>query len=300
MEFIIITGMSGAGKGQALKYLEDDGYFCIDNIPPILMPKFASLCAEGGWVEKAAMVIDVRGKNFFEQFHPSIDELSEQKHTYKIIFMEANDEVLVKRFKENRRVHPLALQGRITGALEEERNLLQPIKEMADYVIDTSATTLQQLREEIMSVTNSKKKSSSLSIMILSFGYKYGNPIDCDLMFDVRFIPNPFYIGKLRHLSGQDNQVKDFVLASKETQIFIEKYMDMMDFLIPNYIREGKSQIVIGIGCTGGRHRSVAIAERIYEIYSEKNQKVSIEHRDIFKDGKGYKVSRDVSGEEGV
>jgi len=284
MEFNVITGMSGAGKGQALRCLEDDGHFCIDNMPPSLAPKFASLCAEAGLVEKAAMVIDVRGRDFLNQLKPSLEQIVELGHQYKIIFMDADDDVLVQRFKSNRRTHPLEDNGRITDALVEERSLLQPIKEIADFVIDTSKTTLQELREDVLYATNSRREANSLNIRLLSFGFKYGNPIDCDLIFDVRFLPNPFYIGGLSHLSGKDKEVQDFVLSAKVTKEFIEKYMDLIEFLIPNYIREGKSRLVIGIGCTGGRHRSVAIAEKLNAIFMEKGQNVVVEHRDINKD----------------
>lgn len=288
MEFLIVTGMSGAGKGQVLKYLEDMGYYCVDNMPPVLLDKFATLCAEGGFVEKPAFVIDVRGGKFLEAFMPSLNSLKETGNTYKVLFMEASDETIVRRYKENRRVHPLLENGGyVLDAIDEERQTLQPLKEVADFVIDTSTTTLQELRKKVQDICDASRNVEDIQVNVVSFGFKYGTPIDCDLVFDVRFIPNPFYIEELKYLAGTDKPVSDYVLSSSETVEFIAKLSDMLDFLLPNYVKEGKSTLSIGIGCTGGRHRSVAIAEEVYRLLQEKNFKTSIKHRDIGKDARG-------------
>ncbi len=287
MRFVIVTGLSGAGKSQVVKCLEDLGFFCVDNLPPSLIPKFAEICFQSrGKMDKIALIIDIRGGELFKDIFPGLAAIKEAGFAYEILFLEASDDVLIKRFKESRRNHPLAPEGRLIRAIKEERTILQDIKSQASHIIDTSTLTPRQLKEEIASIFVEGKTYEGLIISIISFGFKYGIPIDCDLVFDVRFIPNPYYISSMKKLTGKHEAVKDFVLKSKETIEFTEKLSGMLEFLIPNYIKEGKSQLVIGIGCTGGRHRSVAIADSVYKILMEKQHRVVIEHRDIEKDNK--------------
>jgi len=287
MKFIIITGISGAGKSLVAKHLEDMGFFCVDNLPPALIPKFAEICSQsGGRMNKIAMVIDIRGGELLNDLFPALNTLTELGFSYDILFMEASDGVLVKRYKESRRTHPLAPEGRVIKGISEERKVLKKIKDKANYVIDTSNLTPRQLKEEISHIVGDGSTFKSMIINIISFGFKYGIPIDCDLVFDVRFIPNPYYIESMRKLTGKDEAVRDYVLSMRETIDFLKKLTDMLDFLIPNYIKEGKSQLVIGIGCTGGRHRSVAIADALYKALIERQHRVVIDHRDIEKDSR--------------
>ena len=270
MRFIIVTGLSGAGKSEATNALEDMGYFCVDNLPPKLIKKFAEVCKQSkGSIDKVALVMDIRGGIFFDDLFESLSELSKEQFQYEILFLDTSDEVLVKRFKEKRRSHPLAPGGRVITGIELERQKLRDVKDKADVIIDTSKYAIKDLRE---------------AITILSFGFKYGIPVDSDLVFDVRFIPNPFYIPELKPFSGNDEPVKNYVMEQTETQTFLQKANDMFEFLIPNYQKEGKRQLIISIGCTGGRHRSVAIANSIYETLRANNHDVYIEHRDIKED----------------
>ncbi|WP_024833535.1 RNase adapter RapZ [Ruminiclostridium josui] len=288
MRFVIVTGMSGAGKSLVTKYLEDIGFFCVDNLPPALIPKFAEISAQSeGKMEKIALVIDIRGGELLHDLFPALADVKESGFSYEILFLEADDDVLVKRYKESRRQHPLAPEGRLIKGIREERKALQTIKSNANYIIDTSTLVTRQLKQEINSIFLEGKTFKGIIINVVSFGFKYGIPTDCDLVFDVRFIPNPYYIAPMKKQTGKDQMVKEFVLNASETKEFISKLDDMLDFLIPNYIKEGKSQLDIGIGCTGGRHRSVAIADEIYRRLEEKMHRVVIEHRDIEKDGKG-------------
>ncbi|MBU5454509.1 RNase adapter RapZ [Caproiciproducens sp. MSJ-32] len=286
MRFIIVTGLSGAGKTEATRSLEDMGYFCVDNLPPKLIPKFAEACIQSdGKINKVALVIDIRGGIFFDDLFESLNYLKEQDFKYEILFLDSSDEVLVKRFKETRRSHPLALRGRVIAGINEERKKLREVKDRADIIIDTSKYAIKDLREEMNKYYgDAKQPKKNLSITILSFGFKHGIPVDSDLVFDVRFIPNPFYIPSLKPYSGNDKPVKEYVLEQEETKNFLEKVEDMLEFLIPCYKKEGKRQLIISIGCTGGRHRSVAIANAIYEKLLNKNYYVSIEHRDIKED----------------
>ena len=284
MRFVIVTGLSGAGKTEATKSLEDMGYFCVDNLPPRLIPKFAEACNSGN-IEKVALVIDIRGGVFFDDLFESLMYLKSSEFKYEILFLDASDEILVKRFKEARRSHPLAPQGRVLTGISEERNKLREVKDRADIIIDTSKYAIRDLREKINEYYGDvKSPEKQLSITILSFGFKYGIPVDSDLVFDVRFIPNPFYIPELKKYSGSDEPVKKYVLDQKETQGFIEKLEDMLRFLIPSYIKEGKRQLIVSIGCTGGRHRSVAIANAIHEQLLNDSFDSRIEHRDISED----------------
>ena len=287
MRFIVITGISGAGKSLVAKYLEDAGFFCNDNLPPMLIPKIAEICSQSyGKMEKVALVIDIRGGELLNDLFPGLDALREAGHTYEILFLEASDRVVVKRYKETRRAHPLAPGGMLMKGIIEERRVLQKIKDKADFVIETSNLTPRQLKEEITNIIGRETAFTGIIINIISFGFKYGIPIECDLVFDVRFIPNPFYIDSMKRLSGRNETVRSYVLKMQETVEFMNKLNDMLDFLIPNYIKEGKSQLVIGIGCTGGRHRSVAIADSLHATLLEKRHRVIVEHRDIEKDGR--------------
>ena len=286
MRFIIVTGLSGAGKSEATKSLEDMGYFCVDNLPPTLITKFAEACSQSaGKIDKVALVIDIRGGVFFNDLFQSLKELSKEQFKYEILFLDASDEVLVKRFKEKRRSHPLAGNGRVIKGIELEREKLREVKENADIIIDTSKYKIGDLREEMTKRFGDEIiPKKQMAITVLSFGFKYGIPVDSDLVFDVRFIPNPFYIPELKPFSGLDKPVNDYVLEQEETIEFLEKLNGMLDFLISNYKKEGKRQLIVAIGCTGGRHRSVAIANEIYKSLHEKNYNVYIEHRDIKED----------------
>ena len=286
MRFIIVTGLSGAGKSEATNALEDMGYFCVDNLPPKLIKKFAEVCKQSkGSIDKAALVMDIRGGIFFDDLFESLSELSKEQFQYEILFLDTSDEVLVKRFKEKRRSHPLAPGGRVITGIELERQKLRDVKDKADVIIDTSKYAIKDLREEMARKFGDKEMpEKQMAITILSFGFKYGIPVDSDLVFDVRFIPNPFYIPELKPFSGNDEPVKNYVMEQTETQTFLEKANDMFEFLIPNYQKEGKRQLIISIGCTGGRHRSVAIANSIYETLRANNHDVYIEHRDIKED----------------
>ena len=286
MRFIIVTGLSGAGKTEATRSLEDMGYFCVDNLPPKLIPKFAEACVQSqGKISKVALVIDIRGGIFFDDLFESLNYLKNQDFKYEILFLDASDEVLVKRFKETRRSHPLAPGSRIITGINEERNRLREVKDRADIIIDTSKYAIKDLREEMTkNYGDVEQPQKQLSVTILSFGFKYGIPVDSDLVFDVRFIPNPFYIAELKPYSGNEEPVRKYVLEQEETKGFIKRVDDLLEFLIPNYKKEGKRQLIISIGCTGGRHRSVAIANELYEKLLSKDYNISIEHRDIKED----------------
>ena len=290
MRLLIITGISGAGKSLVVKYLEDIGFFCVDNLPPLLIRKFVEICIQSrGKINKIALVIDIRGGELFNDLVPELNDLKDAGIAFEILFLEASDNVLIKRFKESRRIHPLAEDGRLIEGINKERKILSEIRKNATHVIDTSNLTPRQLKEEIMGIFLEGKRFEGMIINIISFGFKYGIPIDCDLVFDVRFIPNPYYIDSMKKQTGKNEAVRDYVLGFKETSEFLAKLKDMLEFLIPNYIKEGKSQLVIGIGCTGGRHRSVAISESLYKYLSEREHRVVIDHRDIDKDGRGAK-----------
>ena len=284
MRFIIVTGLSGAGKTETTRTLEDMGYFCVDNLPPKLIPKFAEACNTGK-IEKVALVIDIRGGIFFDDLFESLLFLKNNEYKHEILFLDASDEILVKRFKEARRSHPLSQAGRVINGINEERKKLREVKDRADVIIDTSKYKIRDLREKLNEYYGDNIViEKQLSITVLSFGFKYGIPVDSDLVFDVRFIPNPFYIAELKPFSGNDESVKKYVLEQTETKEFINKLEDMLTFLIPNYIKEGKRQLIISIGCTGGRHRSVAIANEIHERLVKLNFNSRIEHRDILED----------------
>lgn len=285
-QLVIITGMSGAGKTIAVQSLEDLGFFCVDNLPPILIPKFAELIEQSkGKIGKVALVIDLRGREFFTALEESLRYLREhQTIKYEILFLDSTDASLVRRYKESRRRHPLAPSGLPLEGITLERKLLEELKGSSTQVIDTSLLKPSELKEKI-SARFTNVESYTMSLNLISFGFKYGIPIDADLIFDVRFLPNPHYIEALRHYTGQNPEVYDYVMKWSETQDFLTKLLDMIHFLIPQYSKEGKSQIVIGLGCTGGKHRSVAIAEYLGKtISNSESVVVRISHRDAERD----------------
>lgn len=285
MRFVIVTGLSGAGKSQAIRSLEDIGFFCVDNLPPTLIPKFAEVCFQtDGRIDKIALVIDIRGGEFFDNLFESLKYVKSQGYHYEILFLEASDEVLINRFKESRRKHPLAPDGRIFNGIVLERNKLREVRDRADNVIDTTKLSAKELKDEISKIYQGDEIESHLMITVLTFGFKYGIPVDSDLVFDVRFLPNPFYIPELKGFSGNDKPVSDYVLSYDETRVFIKKLDEMLEYLIPHYIKEGKKQLIISVGCTGGRHRSVTIGNEIYDRLKQNGHKVTIEHRDINED----------------
>lgn len=287
MRLVIVTGMSGAGKSTALKMLEDMGYFCVDNLPVPLIPKFAELLAVPGTeMNKAALGVDIRSGQSFQELANVLKELDEGGCKYEILYLESSDDVLVKRYKETRRFHPLAgSDGRVEDGLKKERELLGFLKKKANYLVDTSHMLTRELKAELNKIFVQNKEYKNLYITVLSFGFKYGIPNDADLVFDVRFLPNPYYIEELRPMSGNDKPVRDYVMNNDIAKQFLTKLTDMVEFLIPNYISEGKTQLVIGIGCTGGKHRSVTLANELYEALEKtESYGVRIEHRDIGKD----------------
>ncbi|WP_240421534.1 RNase adapter RapZ [Paenibacillus periandrae] len=291
-KLVIITGMSGAGKTIAVQSLEDLGFFCVDNLPPVLIPKFAELIEQSkGRIGKVALVIDLRGREFFTSLSESLRFLREnQALKYEIVFLDATDSVLVQRYKESRRKHPLAPAGAPLEGILQERKLLEELKGMATQAIDTSSLKPSQLKEKIVSRFTHTEKDG-ISINVISFGFKYGIPIDADLIFDVRFLPNPHYVEALRPNTGQDSEVYDYVMKWGETQEFLVKLLDMLHFLIPQYKKEGKSQVVLGIGCTGGKHRSVAIAEYLGKVMgNSETEIVRVNHRDAERDRVEVKI----------
>ena len=284
MRFVIVTGMSGAGKSTALKNLEDMGFFCVDNLPIQLLEKFTELAVNDSDSEYVgtALGVDIRSGKEIAGLQEVLDHLTSQKMHYEILFLDASDRVLLKRYKETRRSHPLARTGRIEDGISMERESLAFLRKRADYILDTSTLLTRELRQEVHRIFLGEGSYRNIYITILSFGFKYGIPADADLVFDVRFLPNPFYVDELKHKTGLQQEVRDYVLASPAASGFLERLEDMTAFLIPNYIKEGKNQLVIAIGCTGGKHRSVTIAECLYESIAKKEgYGLKMEHRDI-------------------
>lgn len=287
MRFVIVTGMSGAGKSTALKMLEDMGYFCVDNLPVPLIPKLAELLTvSGSEVQKAALGVDIRSGQSFGELERMLEELDAMSMKYEILYLESSDNVLVKRYKETRRFHPLSgSSGRVDEGIKRERERLGFLKKKADYLVDTSHMLTRELRQELNKIFVENKEFKNLYITVLSFGFKYGIPSDADLVFDVRFLPNPYYVDELRPMSGNDPEVRDYVMSKEKAGEFLDKLTDLLEFLIPNYIIEGKTQLVIGIGCTGGKHRSVTLANALFARISQaESYGIRIEHRDIGKD----------------
>lgn len=287
MNFIIVTGMSGAGKSSAINFFEDMGYYCVDNLPPTLIKSFAELIvAQQNKLSKVVLGIDTRGGGLFADLFASLQELVESGHTYEIIFFDCSDAELIKRYKETRRLHPLARSERIEEGIIREREILKEIKEKAHHIIDTSYLLPKDTRGVLYKIYCEEKAFDSMMITIVSFGFKYGIPIDADLVFDVRFAPNPYYIQEIRPFTGNDAIVSDYVMQFEVTQEFLAKLQDMVSFLIPNYKKEGKNQLVVAIGCTGGKHRSVTLANALYDFLQKKGHTVIKQHRDIEKDSK--------------
>lgn len=286
MRLVIITGMSGAGKTQALKMLEDMGFYCVDNLPIPLIEKFAELTLNNpDGIPNAALGIDIRSGEDLSVLNRIFDEWSRNRVPFEILFLDAGDETLIKRYKETRRAHPLAAGGRIDSGIIKERGKLAFLKEEADYIIDTSKLLTKELRQELEKIFVNHESYRNLYITLLSFGFKYGIPSDADLVFDVRFLPNPYYVEDLRHKTGEEKIVRDYVMQHGTADLFLDKLYDMLNFLIPNYVQEGKNQLVIAIGCTGGKHRSVTIAKAVYDRLKPSEEfGLKIEHRDIDKD----------------
>ena len=282
MEFVVITGMSGAGKSQAMNVMEDMGYYCMDNLPPALLSKFAELTYKSTkTIQKVAVVVDIRGGEFFKSLFQGLDDLNELGISYKILFLDSSDATLIQRYKELRRPHPLNRDGNLGDGIEEERRMLEQVKGEADYIVDTTKFSLGMLKEEMTKIFLEKEKRGKLSISVTSFGFKYGILLDGDLVFDVRFIPNPYYIPELKEHSGMEVKVRDYVFKWSQTQNFVAMTIEMLEFLIPFYVTEGKTRLVIGIGCTGGRHRSVAISNEIAKILENHGHRVLVDHRDL-------------------
>lgn len=281
--FLIITGLSGAGKSEVIKACEDLGFFCVDNLPPALIPKFADMVLQaGGAITKVALVSDVRGGLFFDDMSHALEELEQVGFGYTILYLEASEETLIRRFKLTRRRHPLASEGGIVDGIAEERRRLEQIRGKAHKIVDTSAISVKELKEQLLEFLT-VRKSEALNVSIVSFGFKHGLPLDLDLLFDVRFLPNPHYVESLRPLTGNEPQVYEYVFKWPLAEQFWQKLTDMISFLLPQYIQEGKSQLIIGVACSGGQHRSVAMANRLRDYLTIQNHQVRVEHRDIAK-----------------
>lgn len=285
MRFVIVTGMSGAGKRTVMKMLEDSGYFCVDNLPVPMVRKFYELMRNSmGDFENVALGIDIRNGEALEEMEGILSFFNATKNKVEILYMEASDNVLIKRFKETRRLHPLFQQGRVEEGLKEERKRLKFLKSKADYIIETDNLLVRDLHAEIEKIFVDNKAYSNLFVNVVSFGFKHGIPVDSDLVFDVRFMPNPYYEEALRPKTGNDVEVQNYVMDSEASVEFVDKLTSMIKFLIPNYIAEGKNQLVIGIGCTGGHHRSVTVANKLFDALKEDGSvSVKICHRDIKK-----------------
>ena len=280
---VVVTGMSGGGKTQACRYMEDLGYFVVDNLPPVFIPKFVELCKHAGdHVGKVVLVVDTRSREFFDTFIHVLDDMDKEDVPYEMLFMDASDACIIRRYKETRRRHPMAPSSRISDGIAKERERLSPGRAKATYIIDTSELKKVELRDKIHRIFGNSD-GEQMSINVLSFGFKFGMPLDADMVFDVRFLPNPFYIESMRHKSGAVPEVAEYIAGFPVTQDFMEHLDGMMDFLVPQYVKEGKSQLVIAVGCTGGMHRSVFIAKHVFDRLKDKGLPVKLEHRDLMK-----------------
>lgn len=281
MKFVVVTGMSGAGKRTAMKMLEDAGYYCVDNLPAALISTFVELITlPKNDITKVALGLDVRSDKSFEEINQTLTSMKESGLSYEILYMDASDEILIKRYKESRRIHPIEGNS-IEESIQKERQILRAIRKQADYIIDTSSLLTRYLKEELDRIFVKNEAYNSLMVQIMSFGFKHGIPLEADLVFDVRFLPNPFYIEELKTKTGNDKEVRDYVMGFQEAECFLDKLTDMISFLIPNYIKEGKYRLVICIGCTGGRHRSVTLANALYERMRDKGEYgLTLMHRD--------------------
>ena len=283
MDFVIISGLSGAGKSNASKTLEDIGFYCVDNMPVDLIPQFAQLClATKGRYEKVALVTDVRGGLTFDGLFLALEKLDAMKCVYTILFFEATTEVLIKRFKETRRMHPLMRDGStLLQAVERERKLLEPVRHRAAYIFDTSTFSAAKMRGELIRLFAANAREHSMAVEVCSFGFKYGLPMDADLVFDVRFLPNPYYIAELKNKTGLDQDVRDFVFSYQQTKDYVEKLEDLLAFSLPLHLEEGKTNLSVAVGCTGGRHRSVAIAKELGDFITKLGFATAVSHRDL-------------------
>lgn len=283
LEFTIITGLSGAGKSEAIRCFEDIGYFCIDNLPPTLIPKVAELLSlPGSKVRKVALVVDVRGREYFDKVWDALRELKGVQIGYQILYLEASDGTLVKRFKETRRRHPLAEGGEVIDGIRRERELLSSLREAASMVIDTTGIATYELKDKIrLEFVRGPARKEGLLISVISFGYKYGVPMDADIVMDVRFLPNPHYVEELSGLTGEDEEVRQFVLKRSVTKNFLKRFESFLSYLMPHYIKEGKAHFTIALGCTGGTHRSVTLAEEVQKFLKDKGYNVIVRHRDV-------------------
>ena len=286
MRFVIVTGMSGAGKSSVLKMLEDIGYFCVDNLPVPLLPKFAELVSAQGEnaMSQAALGIDIRSGEGLATVNKVLENIEDLEINYEILFLDCEDAVLIKRYKETRRQHPLAVGGRIEEGIKNERKKMQFLKKRANYIIDTSQMLIRDLKGEVDKIFVKNEPYQNFYLTVLSFGFKYGIPTDSDLVFDVRFLPNPYYVESLRKKTGNEPEVRDYVLNCRESGMFLDKIEDLLEFLVPQYIKEGKNQLVIAVGCTGGKHRSVTMANGIFHRMKAKGYSSKVDHRDISKD----------------
>ena len=286
MNFIIISGQSGAGKSQAKKVFEDLGFYCVDNLPPSLIPNFAELLEQNSEnINNVAFVIDIRGGKFFKDLEDNLQLLKQKGYAYRVFYLEADDDVILKRFKETRRTHPLDPSGRIEDAIQAEKKLLLLLKNQADFVINTNTTTQAQLKSAISSALEMTEKESTIQLAFVSFGYKKGLPLDSDYIFDARFLPNPYYIEELRPLTGNETEVSDYVMSFEESQAYFEQIKSLMDFVIPHMIKDGRAQLVVAIGCTGGQHRSVTFANALAAHYADRGFVTQAVHRDAKKEG---------------
>lgn len=288
VELIVITGLSGAGRTQAMQSLEDQGFFCVDNLPPSFLVKFAELCAQSrGKVSKAAIVCDLRGGEFFSSLSEALSNLEKEGFHLEVLFLDASDETLIRRYKESRRRHPLSPHGRVLDGIQAERQQLEELRIRSDNIIDTSDLSAQQLRSQVAELFCKAQGLGQMAVSVISFGFKYGSPMDADIVMDVRFLPNPFYVETLRPLTGEHTLVQEYVFENPIAQEFMEKYLALLEYILPNYVQEGKNHLVIGIGCTGGQHRSVAIAERVGQFLEERHYAISVKHRDAAKNKQG-------------
>lgn len=286
MKIVIVTGMSGAGKSTALNILEDCGYYCVDNMPIELIPRFALLAEGQKGYSNIVLGVDIRNAASINEMTPILDEMKSANYEFKILFLDASDDVLVKRYKETRRIHPLAKDDRVDHAIAAERKQMQFLRNRADYIMDTSQMLTRELKQQLEKLLVGEEFYNNLFVTVLSFGFKYGIPSDADLVFDVRFLPNPYYIEELKYQTGNDKAIQDYVMGFEAAHTFLEKVTDLIQFLLPNYVAEGKNSLVIAIGCTGGKHRSVTLANEIAGVLKKSEYGCKVEHRDIDKDSK--------------
>ena len=284
VRLVIITGLSGAGKTQVVRALEDTGYFCVDNLPPMLITKFAEICAHSsGQVSKVALVVDSRGRGFFDDLLHVLEDMEAQGIKYEMLFLEASEAALIRRYKETRLRHPLAPHGRISEGIEREQAKVAPLRGLATHIIDTSEMTNSELKEKVIGLFANGSDAGKMNITVVSFGFKFGMPMDADMVFDVRFLPNPYYVENLRRKSGMISAVRDYIWKWPISHQFMEKTCGLLEFLLPNFVKEGKAQLVIAVGCTGGMHRSVFIVRRLQEWLKTQGYRASVEHRDLCK-----------------